>query len=110
MNATLSRATTTELESQRLKDEITSYIVMQEQNVALKESLAEMHDKLRDANILHRAEVDRLRESVLEHKNKLHKEFKVRLQEMSGAIAEDKMTGALPASMRGETKHVAVNK
>ena len=53
---------------------------MEEQNSNLKASLSEMHDKLRDANILHRDEIDRLRESVMEHKNKLHKEFKLRLQ------------------------------
>jgi len=86
---------TTELENRRLKDEIASYIVMQEQNEALKESLARIHDEMRDKEIVHRAEVDRLLESVTEHKAKLHREFKVRLQEMSGQIAEDKASVGL---------------
>uniref|UniRef100_A0A7S0WAM7 Uncharacterized protein n=1 Tax=Hemiselmis tepida TaxID=464990 RepID=A0A7S0WAM7_9CRYP len=86
---------TTELENRRLKDEIASYIVMQEQNEALKESLSRVHDQMRDKEIVHRAEVDRLLESVTEHKAKLHREFKVRLQEMSGQIAEDKASVGL---------------
>mmetsp|Transcript_10314 Transcript_10314/g.20181 ORF Transcript_10314/g.20181 Transcript_10314/m.20181 type:complete len:506 (-) Transcript_10314:25-1542(-) len=89
------RCTTTELENRRLQDEIASYIVMQEQNDALKESLARVHDQMRDKEIVHRAEVDRLLESVTEHKAKLHREFKVRLQEMSGQIAEDKASVGL---------------
>mmetsp|Transcript_41966 Transcript_41966/g.104963 ORF Transcript_41966/g.104963 Transcript_41966/m.104963 type:complete len:508 (+) Transcript_41966:116-1639(+) len=95
---------TTELENRRLKDEIASYIVMQEQNEALKESLSRVHDQMRDKEIVHRAEVDRLLESVSEHKAKLHREFKVRLQEMSGQIAEDKASVGLSviASSEGQ--------
>lgn len=83
------RASTLELENQRINDEIASYIVMQEQNMALKESLAALHDRARDAEIRHRTEMERLKESLVEQKTRLHREFKIRLQEMSGQIMED---------------------
>ncbi len=85
------KATTLQLENQRLQDEIASYIVMQEQNAVLKQALSELHDRARDAELRHKEEFDQLKESISEHKMKLQKEFKLRLQEMSGQRSEEAM-------------------
>jgi hypothetical protein len=78
------KSTTLQLENKRLQDEVASYIVMQEQNVVLKEALSDLHERARDAEIRHKEEYEQLKESISEHKTKLHKEFKMRLQEVSG--------------------------
>jgi hypothetical protein len=86
-------ATKMALDNQRMKDELAAYAVVREQNDKFKEMLEKMHDSTLKTSAKHRQEMEDLRESVGEIKNKLHKEFRARIHKLSGEVSEA-MAGA----------------
>jgi len=83
------QATTMILENKRMKDQLAVYAVVEEQNKVLKEEVSRVHDEMKSKDLRHREEMENLKESLIEHKIKLQKEFRQRLQDVTGQLSAE---------------------
>jgi len=83
------QATTMILENKRMKDQLAVYAVVEEQNKVLKEEISKVYDELKSSDLRHKEEMENLKESLVEHKIKLQKEFRQRLQDVTGQLSAE---------------------
>jgi DNA repair exonuclease SbcCD ATPase subunit len=86
------KGTELKLENQRMKDEVAAYTVIEEQNKTLRSALEAQQKESEETSTRLQKEIEDLKESVIEHKNKLQKEFRNRLQAMSKTMHDEVLT------------------